>query len=55
MKNLIKRALNEFKSGWSLSELPEHILKIEKNIFVRIFKLIGAFFVYILVTGLGQN
>ena len=55
MKNITKRIWYGIRSGWAIPQFPDHILKIEKNIFVRIFKLIGAFFVYILVTGLGQK
>ena len=55
MKNLIKRALNEFKSGWSLSELPEHILKIEKNIYVKLIKILGPVCVFLIVSGIAQQ
>ena len=55
MKNLIKRALNEFKSGWSLSELPEHIIKIEKNIYVKLIKILGPVCVFLIVSGIAQQ
>ena len=55
MKNLIKRAINEFKIGWSLSKLPEHILNIEKNIYVKLIKILGPVCVFLIVSGIAQQ
>ena len=30
-KSLVSRAINEFKIGWSLSKLPDHIIILEKK------------------------
>ena len=55
MTNLIKRAINEFKIGWSLSKLPEHILNIEKNIYVKLIKILGPVCVFLIVSGIAQQ
>lgn len=55
MKNLIIRGLNEFKMGWSLSKLPDHILILEKNIYVKLFKLIGGVCLFLIVSGTAQQ
>lgn len=38
------------KSGWELPILPEHISKLDHNIYVRLFKLIGSISVLIILT-----
>ena len=54
-KNYLSRIVYGIKSGWRLSILPNHILKIDSNIYVRIFKLFGAFFIFFMVSGISRN
>lgn len=54
-KNLIFRAINEFKNGWNLPTLPDHIVILEKNIYVKFFKLIGAACLFLIVSGIAQQ
>jgi len=46
----LKRVFFGIKSGWELPILPEHISKMDKNIYVRIFKIIGAISVFIILS-----
>nr|YP_009471403.1 hypothetical protein THMit_0004 [Trametes hirsuta]AVG72794.1 hypothetical protein THMit_0004 [Trametes hirsuta] len=59
MKNIIKqkilRAVMEFKIGWNLTQEPEFIQKYEKNIYFKIFKLIGAFCLFLVVSGIARE
>ncbi len=59
MQNKNKTVLNKIwfgiKSGWQLPILPEHISKIDNNIFVRLFKLIGSISVFIIISKIGSN
>lgn len=52
---LNKTGFNEFKMGWSLSKLPDHILKIENNIYVKLLKLIGSVCLFFIVSGIAQQ
>lgn len=51
-KSLTTRAWIGIKEGMAIQVLPDHILKFDNNMFVRIFKLLGALSSYIVVTGL---
>ena len=46
----LNRVFFGIKSGWELPILPEHISKMDKNIYVRIFKIIGAISVFIILS-----
>ena len=41
-KTLRSRAWIGIKEGWLLPVLPEHIIKLENKLFVKIFKIIGG-------------
>ena len=45
--NLLAKAWYGFKWGRVEPILPEYILKIERNVYVRIFKFLGTFFIVI--------
>ena len=47
-KSLISRIWYGIKSGWQLPSLPDHIIKIDRNLYVRIFKGIGAVCVFLI-------
>ena len=40
------------KSGWNLPLYPYHIIILEKNIYIKIFKLIGSICTFIHITGI---
>ena len=42
MKNLFNRALIGLKQGWAVNTLPPHILLLQKNVYIRIFRIIGG-------------
>jgi hypothetical protein len=48
-KTKLQKFISGFKEGLNLNSLPDHILKIENNFYVKIFKILGAFvFFYLL-------
>src|ERR1700723_622660 len=49
-KNNLQKFISGFKEGLKLNSLPDHILKIEKNFYVKIFKSIGAFCIFLSVS-----
>lgn len=51
-KTILSRILYGIKSGWNLPVLPEHILKLEKNVYIKIFKIIGAICTLISLSGI---
>lgn len=54
-KELRTRAWTEMKIGWSLSQYPDHILLLEKNIFFRLFKIIAGGCLFLIVSGAAQQ
>ena len=54
-KSLVSRAINEFKIGWSLSKLPDHIIILEKNIYIRLIPMLGPVCVFLVVRGIAQQ
>jgi hypothetical protein len=54
-KTIFQRMVMGAKEGLAMNILPDHILKIENKIYVKIFKGIGAFCVYLSVTKLSYN
>lgn len=55
MKKFLNRAFNEFKSGWTLTKLPDHILKLEKNIYVKLIKILGPICVFLIFSGIAKQ
>ena len=54
-KTLRKRIWSGIKDGWNIPTLPEHISKLDNNLFVKIFKFIGGLSVFIIVSGIGSQ
>ena len=54
-KNLISRIWYGIKSGWSLPIYPEHIVKLENNLYVKIFKVIGGICLFSVISGISQQ
>lgn len=52
-KTILKRAINGIVSGWNMPILPEKIAKFDSNIYVKIFKAIGALSTFYIMSGLG--
>lgn len=50
---VISRMWLGLKSGWDLPILPEHISKLDSNIYIRVFKFIGTISMFIIVSGIG--
>lgn len=48
--NWLQRVKVGLRKGWETPTLPDHILKIEKHPFVRLFRVIGGICVGILLT-----
>ena len=38
------------KTGWQLPILPYHLIKIESNIYIRLFKFIGNIFMFLVMS-----
>lgn len=54
-KTINQRIFYGIKSGWDLPTFPNHIIMRYKNIYVRIFKMIGGLSVFIMVSGIGKQ
>jgi len=46
----LQKFISGFKEGLNMNCLPDHILKIENKFYVKIFKSIGAFCIFLSVT-----
>ena len=55
MKNITKRIWYGIRSGWAIPQFPDHILKIEKNIYVKLIKILGPVCVFLIVSGIAQQ
>jgi len=52
-KTNLKRAINGIVSGWNMPILPDKVAKFDSNIYVKIFKAIGALSTIYILSGLG--
>lgn len=52
-KTILKRAINGIVSGWNIPILPDKVAKFDSNIYVKIFKAIGALSTFYILSGLG--
>lgn len=52
-KTILKRSINGIVSGWNMPILPDKIAKFDSNIYVKIFKAIGALSTFYILSGLG--
>jgi hypothetical protein len=55
-KTILKRAINGIvllREGWNMPILPEKRAKFDSNIYVKIFKAIGALSTFYIISGLG--
>jgi len=53
IKTVLKRAIKGIVFGWNMPILPEKVVKFDKNIYVKIFKIIGALSTFFILSGLG--
>lgn len=54
-KSIRKRIWDGIIAGLKVEVLPPHISKLDKNIYVRIFKIIGGTSMFIIVSGIGSQ
>ena len=40
-KTIFQRFKSSIKSGWEMPILPDHIIELDKNIYIRMLKIIG--------------
>lgn len=50
-KTIFQRLITGFKKGYNTPTLPENILHLQKNVFIRYFRIISGFSALLLVTG----
>jgi hypothetical protein len=50
---ILKRAIDGIVSGWNIPILPEKVAKFDSNIYVKIYKAIGALSTFYILSGLG--
>jgi hypothetical protein len=55
MKITFVKLLSAIKGGWELPILPNHIEKLERNIFIKMFKLIGSISIFIIISKIGNK
>jgi len=53
--SILSRIKYGIKSGWIMPILPSHILKIDRNKYVRLFKLFGGLCMVFIVSGIGSK
>ena len=49
-KTISQRLLIGFKKGWSTPTLPVHIIALQKNIFIRLLRVLGGISIITLIT-----
>jgi hypothetical protein len=54
-KILFSRVIKEFKIGWDLVKLPNHIVILESRISFRILKFIGAVCLFLMMSGIAKQ
>lgn len=54
-KTLTSKIISGIKSGWELPILPDHILKLDQNRYVKIFKFIGSICVALILSKIGEQ
>ena len=52
-KTVLRRAFDGMISGWNMPILPEKVAKFDSNIYVRLYKAIGALSTFYIISGLG--
>ena len=54
-KNIRSRIWYGIKTGWELPIVPDHISKLDKNFYIKIFKTMGGICMSIIITGIGSD
>ena len=52
-KTILKRVINGIVSGWNMPIFSDKVAKFDSNIYVKLFKPIGALSTYFILSGLG--
>ena len=47
---MLKRLFIGFQKGLSVPSLPEHIIKLQNNVFIRILRVLGGISILLLIT-----
>ena len=55
MKNILKKIITIARDEWTKQLLPDHIVKLEKNIYIKIFKVIGGISMGLVVSHIAIN
>ena len=55
MKKTLNKITSTFKSEWNRQVLPDYIVKLENNIYIKICKAIGALSTGLIVSGIAKN
>ena len=50
-KTLYSRIIFGIKSGWNLPILPDHIIRLNQNIYVKLLRFLGPLSVFIMISG----
>ena len=51
-KTIFQRFKYSIKSGWEMPILPNHIIELDKNIYIRMLKITGPLTIFISISGL---
>ena len=51
-KTIFQRFKSSIKSGWEMPILPDHIIELDKNIYIRMLKIIGPLTIFISISGI---
>ena len=50
-KTLYSRIIFGIKSGWNMPLLPDHIIRLNQNIYVKLLRFLGPLSVFIMISG----
>ena len=43
------------KSGWDMPILPDHIIKLDRNIYIKLLKITRPLSIFIIISGIGKQ
>jgi len=49
-KTIFQRLVLGFKKGWSTPTLPNHIIKLQNNVFIRFLRVLGGISIILIIT-----
>ena len=54
-KTIYSRIIYGIKSGWNMPYLPDHINKLNNNIYIKILKILGSLSIILMLSGIAKQ